>query len=130
MIWVGAIQRTGSLSRLEPYRGDVRPVTVYTHTFVMGGRDNLADDREDPFFTGTGSTPQEAEAQARAVYLKAISCTHRMTRKTPMLLECEMCGVQQRTPLTAQPAAAAPEAAVKAGKRSRRPGLLGWWRSA
>lgn len=129
MIWVGAIQKTGSLSRLEPFGKDVRAVTVYTHTFVLGGQDGLADDREDPFFTASAATPGEAEAQAHAVYLKAISCSHDMKRKAPMLLECCLCGVQQRTALAHPVPVVTPSAAVKGkGKKPQRGGLFGWLR--
>lgn len=133
MIWVGALQKTGSLSRLEPFEKDVRAVTVFTHTFVMGGQDGLADDREDPFFTASAATPEEAEAQAHAVYLKAISCSHNMKRRVPMLLECTMCGVQQRTTLAHPAPAKGPSAPLKEAGKGRKPqrgGLFSWLRSA
>lgn len=131
MIWVGALQKTGNLTKLEPFKGDVRAVTVYTHTFVMAGKNGLADDREDPFFTASGETPQEAEALARTVYLKAIACTHRMARRAPMLMECEVCGVQQRTALAKTAAVeATPAAKQPARKKTAKTGWLGWLRSA
>lgn len=137
MIWPGALQKTGQLSRLEPNGKDIRPVTVYTHTFVMGGADGRADDREHPFYTAEGQTPQEAEEQARAVYLKAVACTHRMAKKQPMLLECRLCGVQQRTPLATATASntttepASPSQTLPRRKsRAARSGWLGWLRSA
>lgn len=119
------------MTKLEAYQGDVRAVTVYTHTFVMGGKNGLADDRENPFYTASAASPEQAKAQAHAVYLRAIACTHRMARKGPMLLECEVCGVQQRTPLTR--AASADEKDQPAPRTKRKPergGLLGWLRTA
>ena len=103
MIWAGALQTRGELRRIEPCRGDVRVVTVYTHMFVLGKKNGRADDREHPFYTATGATPEEAEAAAHAIYLRARECTHRMARTSPTLLTCALCGVQQRTPLTAMP---------------------------
>lgn len=72
---------------------------TYTHMFVMAGANGRADDRVDPFFTAMGTTPEEAEAQAHMVYLRARRCKHQMQRKNPILLECSVCGVQQRTAL-------------------------------
>lgn len=124
MIWVGALQKTGSMTKLEPFKGDVRAVTLYTHTFVMGGKNGLADDREDPFYTACAPTPEEAEAQAYAVYLRASACAHRMKRLSPMLMECPVCGVQQRTPLAkAEDQGDTPQRQAPVAKK--RP-LLGW----
>ncbi len=121
MIWVGALQTKGQLSRLEPYKKDVRVVTVYTHTFVLGNEKGLADDREDPFYTATGATPEEAEAAAHMVYLRATACTHDMKRTSPTLLECSHCGVQQRTPMHVSHQ---PEAKAKQKKPARLFGLF------
>lgn len=134
MIWTGALQKTGTLSRLEQHGRDVRAVTVYTHTFVLGGEDGMADDRENPFFTASGTTPQEAEARAREVYLKAVGCSHRMKRKGPMLMECTACGVQQRTALAASASSALAEKPKgkpsKSKSRAKSAGWLSWLRTA
>lgn len=125
MLWANALQTTGEFVCLERYRGDVRRVLTYTHMFVMAGADGRADDRVDPFYTAMGATPEEAEAQAHMVYLRARRCKHQMQRKNPMLLECSVCGIQQRTSLltnsAAQPAPE-PPAVLKAQKPQPKPG--------
>lgn len=100
MNWSGALQKTGTLSRLEKDGKDVRAVTVYTHMFVLRGRDGRADDREDLHYTAEGATPKEAMQAAHAVYEKAIECQHALVRKSPTVLECRWCGVQKRTTMT------------------------------
>lgn len=131
MIWVGALQKTGSFTKLEPYKGDVRAVTVHTHTFVLGGKNGLADDREDLFYTAAAQTPEEAEAQAHAVYLRAVACPHQMKRQSPMLLECPRCGVQQRTPLAKAEVPAesvhSPQGKTEAGKRPKKSPFPSWF---
>lgn len=102
MIWHGALQSKGKHQRLEPHKGDVRVVVFYTHTFVLGEPNGRADDREHPFYTATADSPEIAEKQAYMVYLRSQKCTHDMQNKTPTLLECPRCGIQQRVPLAAQ----------------------------
>ncbi|SEJ92110.1 hypothetical protein SAMN04488058_1376 [Deinococcus reticulitermitis] len=100
MKWYGASQKKGTLNLLETSgKGkEVRPVTLYTHTFVLLG-DGRADERDLLHYTASASTPQEAEGLAFAAYQTALGCAHRMLRKAPTLEECAACGVQRRVPL-------------------------------
>lgn len=100
MHWPSALQKKATHSQLEQHGKDVRGVTLYTHMFVLADRSGRADEREHPHYTATAATPQEAEAAAYAVYQKAVACPHTFQRKSPTLLECPICGVQKRTPMT------------------------------
>lgn len=93
MNWPGAFQKTGAIQVLRPHKGDIKAITLYTHMIVLG-RGTLSDEREDPFYTASGNTPEEAETAAYTVYLRAICCQHHWDAKAPMLLECSRCGIQ------------------------------------
>lgn len=96
MNWPGTVQKTGTLSRLETYNNDIRPLVEYTHTFVLINEEGRADERQDLFYTALGSTPQEAAAAAEMVYMRAVGCHHQMVQKSPLLMECRSCGIQRR----------------------------------
>ena len=105
MKWHGASQRKGTFRRLEPDGKDVKPVTTYTHTFVLI-EDGRADEQKQPFYTAEAGTPEEAEARAYAAYCRASDCLHQMTSKGPTLIECVHCGLQRRVTMPSLPAPA------------------------
>lgn len=117
MIWKGALQKTGTLSRLERKGKDVHAVTIYTHMFVLGDPNGRADEREHLHYTAEGATPKAAMEAAHAIYEKAISCHHQMVKKSPTLLECRRCGIQQRTELNAGKADASDQNKKRKPKR-------------
>lgn len=94
--WPGVIQKKGTLKRLEAFEDDIRPIVEYTHTVVFITPEGRADERQDLFYTALASTPEEAELAAQMVYLRAVECQHQMTKKSPRLMECVSCGIQQR----------------------------------
>lgn len=94
--WPGVVQKKGTLKRLETFEDDIRPVVEYTHTFVFITPEGRADERQDLFYTALAPTPEEAELSAQLVYLRAVECRHQMTKKSPRLMECVSCGIQQR----------------------------------
>lgn len=122
MFWPGALQKKAIHSRLELQGREVRPVTVYTHMFVLGDASGRADEREHLHYTATGTTAEEAETAAYAVYRQAAQCQHDLDRVSPELLRCRHCQVQRRTPPTHQSRA---DQGHK-GKPQRR--LFGLWR--
>lgn len=117
MTWKGALQKTGTLGRLERNGKDVRAVTVYTHMFVLGDKNGLADEREHLHYTAEGATPKAAMEAARAVYEKALTCQHHLVKKSPTLLECRHCGIQQRTELMPNKVAELPQNTKPKSKR-------------
>lgn len=131
MNWPGAVQKTGTLSRIETYKNDIRPVVLHTHTFVLKNADGRADERYDLFYTGLGATPEEAETTAEMVYLRSTACKHQMVRKNPTLLECRSCGIQQRIlPGQAVPAAASDSAVKEPERKPGKGGLFGFLRKS
>lgn len=116
MKWQGALQKKSTFSHLVPDGQDVRPETLFTHTFILaeGGR---ADEREQPFYTAMAPTPAEAEALAFAVYTAAQTCEHQMVSKSPTLHECRHCGVLRRVSPVARASSTEPLPAARPERR-------------
>lgn len=95
MKWSGVVQKTAEHQKLEPYREDVRAVTVYSHTFYVE-KDGKANERDSLYYTAVAKTPEDAERQAYAVYLRAVKCRHRLRRISPVMMACSCCGLQKR----------------------------------
>ncbi len=94
--WETAARKHGVYQKLEVKGQDVRPVSIYTFTFFLSGGGPAMPDRH-PYYTATGSSPEEAERAAYVVYMRAVDCQHQFVTASLHSRKCKLCGVQLDT---------------------------------
>lgn len=83
MQWTDVCRMPEVHTSLQPHGEDLRAVSEHTPTFYLSGTAR-PDPYQHAFFTGRGTTPEQAEQVAYTVYLRAYACAHEFTPHDPV----------------------------------------------